>query len=402
MAVLLVLLSGPAWAKVDPESSLIRVISIGEAYYPETRVPLLLRADPRIRYQPVPTNWYEGTFASVGAGRKDALKFIRQYMPRTYERLIKTYDVTLLSDFDVDVITHTQFMWMERSVREDDMGLAKYEMNYDPAHWHTFDLFCQSAVYPAFPTDLIKGKTLRGIGIYATVLPDGKPHPMLDLPGMKNNRVPVDIGSGKCGYENPRSGSTVVARFVPEDEPAIIIWDYGKGQSLVSVPGHDTIDWSVSAEWPYTADFWINQIWYLAGLEIPREAVLLHELRVRSMTYSAERTAAVSLIEFVEKFGALTQELYDDLLDVDAVKKEADRLYLTDRFTESIEKMDEAFKGLRKVAEDSVRTKDKVLFWIYVVEWCTVMATSVLAGLTVWVLMVRRRLYKEVEITRSV
>ena len=62
--------------KLEPSSGIIRVLSIGESYYPETRLPFMLRADPRIRYQQVPTNWYEGTFQAVGSGVKDAERFL--------------------------------------------------------------------------------------------------------------------------------------------------------------------------------------------------------------------------------------------------------------------------------------------------------------------------------------
>jgi len=389
-------------AKVEPGYGRIRILSIGEAYYPETRVPVVLKADPRIRYQPVPTNWYESTFASVGSGREDALRFVRQYMPRTYKRLVDSYDVILLSDFDVDVINPTQFAWMEHAVERGGMGLAKYEMNYDPAHWHTFDLFCGSPIYPAFPTRLVEGREFRSVGIRAVPLPGTRrPHPILDLPGMRGGKVPMDIGGGKCGYEAPREGSTVIARFIPGEEAAMVIWKYGEGRSLVSVPGHDTIDWSVSASWPYAADFWINQMWYLAGLQIPPDLSVVHKIREMSQRYASERSMAVSLIEFIERFGAPTWELYHHLSKVDLTKQFADRLYMRDDYAESLGKMEEAFEGLERVTEESVKAKEKALFWIYLTEWCVVAASSTLAGFLLWTLMVRRRLYREVGLTAA-
>ncbi len=96
-------------AKVDSSSGMIRIISIGESFYPETRLPFMLRADPRIVYQPVPTNWYEGTFQAVGRDRMDAERFLRIYIPRTYQRFVDSYDVILLSDFEVDIISPEQF-----------------------------------------------------------------------------------------------------------------------------------------------------------------------------------------------------------------------------------------------------------------------------------------------------
>ncbi len=396
------LLITPALGKLEPSTGLIRIISIGECFYPETRLPFMLKADPRIRYQPVPTNWYEGTFTAVGRGREDAERFIRLYLPRTYERFLGQYDVILLSDFEVDIISPTQFVWMERSVREDAMGMGKYEMNFDPAHWHTFDLFRASAVYPAFPAGLVKGREFRGDGIYAVTLKEtSRPHPMLDLPNMKNFKVPIDIGTGKAGYEDPRPGSTVVARYVPNDEPAIIIWEYGKGRSMTCVPGHDTIVWGLSEHWPYVVDFWINQAWHLAGLEIPPEVGVLHQLREDSLLYASQRMLATTVIDFVEKFGATTRPLYEKLSGVDAVKKAADRFYRQDEYDQATEKMKEAFEGLRELAEESVRAKEGALFWVFTIEWVVITGTAVLTGLGVWTVMVKRRLYREVDTTRT-
>ena len=400
--VVLILGASEGSAKTDPATGFIRILCIGESYVPETRLPILLRADPRIRYQPIPANWYEGTFQSIGGGGKDdALKFIRQYMPRTYDRLVASTDAVLLSDFEVDVITEQQFSWMERGVREGGMGLGKYEMNYDPGHFGTFDMFRASAIYNAVPANLKSGGSIPKPleGIYAVNIPSlGGPHPMLDLPEMRRYSV---LASGDYGYEIPRRGATVVARFIPNDQDAMIIWEYGEGRSLTCVPGLDKIKGAAIADWPYIVDFWINQMWYLADLEIPEDVQLVHRLRSDSLTYVNERTLATAVIEFVEKFGAPTDKLYDRLDEVDGIKRESDSLYMEQRFEDSLAKLEEAYEELGRLAKESVEVKDRALFWIYMVEWLAVSGTCVLTGVIVWTLMVRRRLYREVDITRA-
>ena len=400
--IMLAACGGLAGAKVDPSTGLIRVISIGECFHPETRLPFFLRADPRIRYQPVPTNWYEGTFSAVGSDRKDAERFMRLYFPRSYERFLESYDVTLLSDFEVDIISPTQFEWMADAVEVGGMGIGKYEMNYDPAHWQTFDLFRASALYPVFPTSLAHGREFSGIGLRATTMPDtGENHPILDLPNMPGNRLPVDIGSGKAGYENPRQGSTVIARYVPNREPAMVIWQYEEGQAMSCVPGHDTIDWALSEHWPFTVDFWINQVWYLADLEISLDIEILHQLRENSMSYAIQRELATSVIDFAERFGSPTARLYQKLSEADETKEESDRLYRENDYQESMEMVELAFEQLREVADESVKAKDAALFWIYAVEWVVVTAAAIISGSVLWSLMVRRRLYSEIAVTRS-
>ncbi len=291
---------------------------------------------------------------------------------------------------------------MELGVRQAGMGIAKYEMNYDPAHWRTFDLFVSSAVYTAFPTDLVSGKEFRGIGLYAVRMAGtGRLHPVLNLPNMQNDRIPVDIGSGKAGYEEPRPGAVVIARYVPNDEPGIILRSYGEGKALTCVPGHDTIDWSLSEHWPHTIDFWINQAWYLAGLEIPPDIVSVHGLRQDFLSYSSRRSLALSAMDFVERFGARTQPLYEGLAEADRRRRQAEEFYRKDMLEDSTAMMEEALRGLQKVAADSVKAKSAALLWVYVVEWMAVTGTAILTGVTLWILMIRRRLYREVGLTRT-
>ena len=162
----------------------------------------------------------------------------------------------------------------------------------------------------------------------------------------------------------------------------------------------DTIDWSLSEYWPYTIDFWINQAWYLAGLEIPSDLGSVHNLRQDFLSYSSQRTLALSTIDFVERFGARTRTLYETLAETDSKKRQADELYRRDRLDESLSMMEEALKGLQRVAAESVKAKSTVLIWIYGVEWMAVTGTTILAGLILWTLMIRRRLYREVGLTR--
>jgi len=384
-----------AVGKVDPTTGHIRILCIGESYYPDTPLPLILRADPRVRYYPIPAS-----FRVRLGGKEEVLKLMRQYMPRTYEQLIGLYDVILMSDFEVDILTDEQLQWMEECVGQGGIGIGKYEMNWDPTYFKTFDLFVASPLYRVFPADLLPGRSIpRPLdGIYPVSLPGtGRPHPMLDLPEIRNYKL---LGPGDYGYEIPRAGATVVAKFRPKDEDAMIIWAYGNGRSLTSLPGLDKIDGDSLVQWPYAVDFWTNQVWYLAALEIPRDVGLLHQLREMSLGYLSARVLATSVIEFAEKFGASTLPVYEELARVDTTKAEADRLYLEGSYQESLEKMEEAFDGLGRVSRDSMRMREKALFWIYLVEWFVVTGTSMIAGFALWSLMVRRRLYREVAVTR--
>jgi len=41
------------------------------------------------------------------------------------------------------------------------------------------------------------------------------------------------------------------------------------------------------------------------------------------------------------------------------------------------------------------------MYWIFVTEWLVVSATGLICGFAVWTLMIKRRLYREVKVTRG-
>ena len=51
--------------------------------------------------------------------------------------------------------------------------------------------------------------------------------------------------------------------------------------------------------------------------------------------------------------------------------------------------------------EDAIRLKRQALAWVYVIEWSAVMGTSMIVGVAVYMLMIKRRLYREVGLTRE-
>ena len=57
---------------------------------------------------------------------------------------------------------------------------------------------------------------------------------------------------------------------------------------------------------------------------------------------------------------------------------------------------------MESLLDEALRLKDHVLVWIYLIEWLTVTGVFLVAGFTLWTLMIRRRLYREVAVTRIV
>ena len=55
-----------------------------------------------------------------------------------------------------------------------------------------------------------------------------------------------------------------------------------------------------------------------------------------------------------------------------------------------------------RLGRGAVDVKDRTLIWVYIVEWLSVLDVSLIAGSVLWALMMRRKLYKEIETTRAV
>ncbi len=49
---------------------------------------------------------------------------------------------------------------------------------------------------------------------------------------------------------------------------------------------------------------------------------------------------------------------------------------------------------------ESVRIRRRALMWIYLTEWLVVTGTAMFCGFVLWTLMVKRRLYREIETTK--
>jgi hypothetical protein len=105
-------------------------------------------------------------------------------------------------------------------------------------------------------------------------------------------------------------------------------------------------------------------------------------------------------MEFVDKFGANMQVVWDQLDHIDDIRRSSDELYLDLEYDDSLAQMEEAIHGLREAGAKATALKDQVLFWIYFAEWLTVSGVSLISGVILWMLMIRRMVYRDVKITR--
>ena len=87
--------------------------------------------------------------------------------------------------------------------------------------------------------------------------------------------------------------------------------------------------------------------------------------------------------------------MYDEMAGARAV-------YIELRFDEVLEAYHKIRRTLDDLEEQAIELKERTLLWVYVIEWLVVSGTSLAAGFILWSVMVRRRLYREIGVTRLI
>ena len=124
-------------------------------------------------------------------------------------------------------------------------------------------------------------------------------------------------------------------------------------------------------------------------------------LRERYWLFNQRRLLLLGLLDFVDKFGANTGELEDDIDTLDGLREDSYDSYRGQDYDAALVGIQEALEEADRIGEDAVHLKERALFWVYLTEWSAVSATLLISGIMVHALLIRRRLYRDVGITRS-
>jgi hypothetical protein len=90
------------------------------------------------------------------------------------------------------------------------------------------------------------------------------------------------------------------------------------------------------------------------------------------------------------------------MTDVTLKATDAKQHYLDQEYPQASSLLEDVLDEMESLLDEALRLKDQALVWIYLIEWMTVTGVFLVAGFTLWTLMVRRRLYREVAVTRVI
>jgi hypothetical protein len=389
--VFALLLVFPVSARVDPESSRIRLLVIGECTRYDPYFVTLFPTDPKVELVTVIT-------AGDRANPRETARYIRIYMPRTRERFLSEIDALELFDFVPWVLEDYHIQWFHDGLKDHALGMTLVEMGWYPSYMDTYtsndpEAWMKTVLYQAYPVDLVVGKQNKPSSFLEVV----QDTPVVGIPGFDEQNI-----GGVAGLTLARPGSLVHARYKVGKEAAIVSTEYGEGRSLTLPTGWDVMGFETQRNWKYFVDFVLNHVYFVANVPVPEDPELAHGVRSLLASYIEQKSLTVSFIDFIAKFGANTAPLEAMLGQLEREREDAEKLYLESEYEAAKDAIAAVMERFVEIESESVRIRRRALLWIYVTEWVAVTGTSMFAGFILWSLMVRRRLYREVTTTRLI
>ncbi len=357
-----------------------------------------MKNDPFFSMSYVPATFRDWV-AVAGLTIDDTKRMIRLYMPRTLERLTSRFDVVALANANRMGLGTRNVEMIAKGVREEGVGFFMSG---------SFESFGANAGYPAWGDSAI-GEILPTEDVVDTwpqcgrLVLDAPDHELLssvpwDDPALKHpdkwdhNLVTVKPGANQIAHLLWKPGV---------DHPLMVTWEVEGGATVFALTSEiSRLTWTGDA-WEYDYDFGSNLMIYLDGRPVPQETEIVHRARSKILEIADRRKLVIDLLQFSESFGANTHEVMNSLGEVDEVISQASEQYIDLQYQEMLETNEIVVSMLQDLQQEAVELKNHALMWVYLIEWLAVTGTALVCGFVLWTVMVRRKLYRQVKVTRG-
>jgi uncharacterized membrane protein len=401
LAIALVLTSSilhPALAREprrDPVSMRIRILYYGDAF----------GASPYPTYVVDPLTFIVALTGMGGRTQDEIDKKMRLYMPRSHADLVNKYDLIIMSDAVVRNFQSHYVQWIRDSVIEDGLALLMVGgygsfggVPYRDSNWG------ETVLQDALPVTCIPrgwdmgDQSVTQAGVleivnkedeFATSLPFDEIGPYGVFHGV--NIVSLKQTSNLIANYRKSAGK----RY-----PLLVYEEIGKGSGFALCSDWTPYGGHVFIRWPYYPDFALNLASYVTGNPVPQDLESAHRARVLMQDYGGLLDTLHSVMDFVAKFGANIAQAEEMLLEIDSGQKAGKNAYMNADMDLAITELERVMDELLVASDLIWKLKDEALFWVYVTEWVVVAGTGMICGFVLWTIMVRRRLYREIETTR--
>jgi hypothetical protein len=387
-------------------SDQIRTLLIGQVVPETCPLQLWFDSEPLVDYTMVPTK----VFFSMSYD--DAKRFVKIYFPRNRAQ-IEDYGFFMFVNPYFEPFTPSQVENMRSAIVEGGSG-ALQTLGGITINWADLNTpWLQSTLAPIFPNDpdaaLVWEQNKQGNLPYKVILEEDESLAPL-LKAFKPLGIEETPGYWTIVLMLPQEGATVWARAVGAYPgvldgypPWLLSWRYGEGMTWSVADDLDCPWWwgiFQPSEQRYGLDILMNIILHSLDMPLPEDVVLVNAVRQSFMSYIDAASRLTSVLDFVEKFGANTNRLMDDREKIDLTLQAAKESYMDGFYEEALVGSRDAIDSLLGLEEDAIDLKRQALAWVYVIEWTSVTGTGMLVGVAVYLLMVRRRLYRQVGVTR--
>jgi len=106
------------------------------------------------------------------------------------------------------------------------------------------------------------------------------------------------------------------------------------------------------------------------------------------------------VMDFVASFGVNLDRAENMLIDVDKTTRLGKEAYMEADLETALSNLEDAMGEVGSISDFVWKLRYQALFWIYIIEWFVVAATGMICGFILWTIMVKRRLYREIGVTR--
>ncbi len=359
-------------------------------------------SEPAVTYHFVPASNLHGHFLN----NAEILKVIRLYFPRSYEDL-RSFDVLILNGPEFNLITKQQDRWMYDAIVDGMGGINDVSVFSIIAG--VAEAWSNSLSQRAFPNDA-PAVTARGAGespgsTFTVVINTEAKYPILTpfIPfGVEHIKAP-----GCSRRVIHRQGSEVLAwqvgNFGMNLVDYIAAWEYEEGRTITNGNGM-AICWQGYPRSPqdnqYTPGILMNMMYWLAQRELIGDIEVFHRVKDNFAEFRSRMLVLISLLDFIDKFGANTGNVQGEVIGLGELYDRASEHYLDQEFVECEAVILDALKQFSSVEDMARREKGRALMWVYIIEWFVAASTLFISGFVLWTLMVRRRLYREIDATR--
>ncbi len=325
-------------------------------------------------------------------------RMIRVYMPRTVGALVSRFDVVVLFCATQEALGIKYIEMISESVREAGVGLVMIGSQEGFGAFQSKPSWGGTSVAELLPVEVVPGgRTLYG----RLVLDEAGNELLSSIPWDMNHPVLASRETWGHNLVVQKPGSDLLAHAVWQgvEEPLMVDWEVGERTRVFAFTSE--IHLLSLGEWEYDYDLAGNLMIYLDYRQVPQDIEIVHLARTKVLEIAHRRSILLDILEFSEAFGADTGRITPEIEEVDGVVSQANQEYLDLRYEEMLQTCEPIDSMIRGLEEKAVELKNRALAWVYLIEWLSVTATALFCGFVLWTVMVRRRLYREVKVTRA-